>query len=62
MHALKPQLEGKSAWGAKDIKGTFILQEHIKLIQANGGEAFYRWWYQKPGYPVTQEFEKNRFW
>lgn len=61
MHALKPQLEGKSAWGAKDIKGTFILQEHIKLIQANGGEAFYRWWYQKPGYPVTQEFEKIGF-
>lgn len=58
MHALKPHLEGKSAWNAVDIKGTYILREHIKLIQHNDGEAFYRWWYQKPGYPASQEFEK----
>jgi len=58
MHALKPHLEGNSAWGSVDVKGTFILQEHIKLIKQQGGEAFYRWWYQKPGHPVEKEFEK----
>lgn len=61
MHALKPQIEGNSAWNAVDIKGTYILREHIKLIQQNDGEAFYRWWYQKPGFPATQEFEKIGF-
>lgn len=61
MHALKPYLKGKSAWNSMDIKGTYILREHIKRIEQNGGEAFYRWWYQKPDYPVTQEFEKIGF-
>jgi len=61
MHALKPHIEGNSAWNAVDIKGTYILREHIKLIQQNEGEAFYRWWYQKPGFPITQEFEKIGF-
>lgn len=58
MHALKPHIEGSSGWNTVDIKGTFILRDHIKLIEKNGGEAFYRWWYQKPGFPASQEFEK----
>ncbi|MDG3087914.1 cache domain-containing protein [Vibrio hannami] len=61
MHGLKTQLEGKSAWGAKDVRGTFILREHIRLIKELGGEAFYNWWYQKPGEPVDAEFEKVGF-
>ncbi len=61
MHALKPHLEGQSALGSVDIKGTPILAEHIRMIEENDGEAFYRWWYQKPGYPPTQEFEKIGF-
>lgn len=61
MHALKPHLEGNSAWESVDVKGDYILQNHINLILDNGGEAFYRWWYQKPGYPKDQEFEKIGF-
>lgn len=61
MHALRPQLEGTSAWEATDIRGTPILREHIRLIRELGGEAFYNWWYQKPGYPPEQEFEKIGF-
>ncbi|MCL1065785.1 cache domain-containing protein [Shewanella olleyana] len=58
LHGLKPHLEGTSVWNAQDLRGTFILREHIHKIQQQQGEAFYHWWYQKPGYPVTQEFEK----
>ncbi|WP_295891745.1 EAL domain-containing protein [uncultured Vibrio sp.] len=61
MHALKPQLQGKSAWEAKDVHGTYILQEHIKKIKEQGGEAFYQWWYQKPGEPTHLEFQKVGF-
>ncbi|WP_087024178.1 bifunctional diguanylate cyclase/phosphodiesterase [Thaumasiovibrio subtropicus] len=57
IHGLKPEIEGNSGWEAKDSRGTSILQEHIRLI-AESGEAFYRWWYSKPGYPKDQEFEK----
>ncbi|RTZ18370.1 EAL domain-containing protein [Vibrio aquaticus] len=58
MHPLKPHIEGTSAWEVVDKHGTLILQEHIKRIEQQGGEAFYSWWYQKPGYPLEQEFEK----
>jgi diguanylate cyclase (GGDEF)-like protein len=58
MHALKPHIQGQSEWETQDVMGTYILQEHIRLIQEQGGEAFYRWWYQKPGEPVDLEFEK----
>ena len=61
MHALKPHLEGQSAWNSVDVKGTYILQEHIKRIEQQGDEAFYRWWYQKPDQPAEQEFEKIGF-
>ncbi|WP_375753728.1 cache domain-containing protein [Vibrio sp. HN007] len=61
VHGLKTQLEGKSAWDAKDMRGTFILREHIRLIKELDGEAFYHWWYQKPGEPVEEEFEKIGF-
>ncbi|NOH78399.1 EAL domain-containing protein [Vibrio sp. RE86] len=61
MHALNPHLEGNSGWESVDIKGNYILRNHINLILENGGEAFYRWWYQKPGYPIDQEFEKIGF-
>ncbi|WP_153912357.1 cache domain-containing protein [Shewanella sp. TC10] len=61
LHGLKPHLEGTSVWDAQDLRGTFILREHINKIQQQQGEAFYHWWYQKPGYPVTQEFEKVGF-
>ncbi|WP_282167794.1 bifunctional diguanylate cyclase/phosphodiesterase [Shewanella japonica] len=61
LHGLKPHLEGTSVWDAQDLRGTFILQEHINKIKRQQGEAFYHWWYQKPGYPATQEFEKVGF-
>lgn len=60
MHGLRPEMEGRSGWNGTDIRGTYILQEHIKLIKENG-EAFYRWWYPKPGEPKNQEFEKVGF-
>ncbi|WP_413284348.1 cache domain-containing protein [Vibrio sp. MA40-2] len=60
MHGLKPEIEGKSAWNAKDTRGTYILQQHIQLIKQDS-EAFYRWWYRKPDEPKTEEFEKIGF-
>ncbi|MGX9463132.1 bifunctional diguanylate cyclase/phosphodiesterase [Shewanella sp. A14] len=61
MHGLKPNLEGISAWGAQDLRGSYILREHINLIKQQNGEAFYHWWYQKPGKPAAEEFEKIGF-
>lgn len=60
MHGLRPHIEGNSAWDAKDVRGTYIIREHTKLIEESG-EAFYRWWYPKPGEPKTDEFEKIGF-
>lgn len=60
MHGLKPEIEGKSGWHSQDTKGTYILREHIELIEQSG-EAFYRWWYPKPGEPREKEFEKIGF-
>jgi diguanylate cyclase (GGDEF)-like protein len=57
MHGLRPEIEGSSAWDAKDVRGTYILREHIKLVEEND-EAFYQWWYPKPGEPKDREFEK----
>jgi len=59
MHALKPELEGNSTWDAQDKRGTYIVREHVELLKQTG-EAFYRWWYQKPG-AQTEEFEKVGF-
>ncbi|MEZ9140414.1 MULTISPECIES: EAL domain-containing protein [unclassified Shewanella] len=58
LHGLKPHLENTSVWNAQDLRGTYILKEHIQKIQLHNGEAFYHWWYQKPGFPANQEFEK----
>ncbi|MGF1694644.1 EAL domain-containing protein [Vibrio lamellibrachiae] len=61
LHPLLPQIEGQSKIGLKDVKGKFILKEHIDLIaQAESGEAFYRWWFKKPGHG-DEEFEKIGF-
>lgn len=61
MHGLLPHIEGTSKIDAKDSKGTLILKEHIELIQqSTTGEAFYQWWYKKPGHGDI-EFEKIGF-
>lgn len=61
MHGLLPHIEGTSKIDAKDSKGTLILKEHIDLIrQSTNGEAFYQWWYKKPGQGDV-EFEKIGF-
>ncbi|UGA56117.1 bifunctional diguanylate cyclase/phosphodiesterase [Vibrio sp. VB16] len=60
MHGLRPEIEGRSGWDSQDIRGTFILREHIKLVEEYG-EAFYRWWYPKPGEEKAKEFEKVGF-
>ncbi|MGX9416406.1 bifunctional diguanylate cyclase/phosphodiesterase [Vibrio sp. WJH972] len=58
LHSLRPQIEGSMQWNAQDIRGTYILREHIALIRERGGEAFYQWWYPKTGEPKGKEFEK----
>lgn len=60
MHGLRPHVEGENLIGSQDIRGTYILKEHIDLIRSNG-EAFYHWWYPKPGKPESEEFEKIGF-
>ncbi|MDB1124027.1 bifunctional diguanylate cyclase/phosphodiesterase [Vibrio algarum] len=60
MHGLRPEIEGKSAWNSQDIRGTYILREHIQLVEQKG-EAFYQWWYPKPGEDKNKEFEKVGF-
>ena len=57
MHGLRPHVEGKDLIESQDVRGSFILKEHIKLIKESGA-AFYRWWYQKPNEPKDKEFEK----
>ncbi|QDE32365.1 EAL domain-containing protein [Shewanella polaris] len=61
LHGLKPDLEGSSAWDAQDLRGSYILREHINLIKQQNGEAFYHWWYQKPGEALKKEYEKIGF-
>ncbi|WP_350431618.1 EAL domain-containing protein [Shewanella sp. H8] len=61
LHGLKPELEGSSAWDAKDLRGSYILREHINLIKQQNGEAFYHWWYPKPGEALKKEYEKIGF-
>ena len=61
MHGLKPYLEGMSAWDTQDLRGSYILREHINLIKQQNGEAFYHWWYQKPGESSKKEYEKIGF-
>lgn len=58
MHPLRPELEGVSDLNTQDIHGRYILKEHIELIKAKGGEAFYNWWYRKPGESPDLQFEK----
>jgi diguanylate cyclase (GGDEF)-like protein len=58
LHSLRPKLEGTSLWNTQDVRGTYILREHIELVQKQGGEAFYQWWYPKAGEPEEKEFEK----
>ncbi|USD42168.1 EAL domain-containing protein [Vibrio sp. SCSIO 43135] len=61
LHPLLPQIEGQSKIGLKDVHGTPILKEHIDLIaESDIGEAFYRWWFRKPGFGDL-EFEKIGF-
>ncbi|WP_172642385.1 EAL domain-containing protein [Candidatus Photodesmus blepharus] len=61
LHPLIPQIEGQSKIKLQDVHGTFILKEHIDLIKkSKNGEAFYRWWFRKPGHGDT-EFEKIGF-
>ncbi|MCL9781776.1 cache domain-containing protein [Vibrio sp. S4M6] len=58
MHPLLPHIEGTSKIGVQDLRGTFIVKEHIDLIKASkDGSAFYRWWFKKPG-EGDKEFEK----
>ncbi len=58
MHPLLPHIEGTSKIGVQDLKGKFIVKEHIDLIRASkDGSAFYRWWFKKPG-EGDKEFEK----
>lgn len=60
MHGLRPHVEGKNLIDSEDVRGTKILKEHINLV-SQSGEAYYRWWYPKPNYPETMEFEKIGF-
>ncbi|PMH44629.1 hypothetical protein BCU68_12320 [Vibrio sp. 10N.286.49.B3] len=57
MHALRPDIENQSQWDSQDSRGTYILRDHIALIEKNG-EAYYQWWYIKPGEQQDIEFEK----
>ena len=61
LHSLRPNIEGRSQWDAQDSRGTYILQEHISLIDNRDGESFYQWWYPKEGEPKDKEFEKIGF-
>jgi diguanylate cyclase (GGDEF)-like protein len=61
LHSLRPDLEGLSQWNIQDVRGSYILREHIHLIESQGGEAFYQWWYPKTGEPIEKEFEKIGF-
>ncbi len=62
MHGLKPEVQGKNLLGVQDLRGSLILKEHLALMKESPqGEAFYTWWYQKPGEPRQQEFQKIGF-
>ncbi|MBY0341708.1 MAG: methyl-accepting chemotaxis protein [Rhodocyclaceae bacterium] len=48
MHATKPELDGKDLSGIKDPNGTFLFNEFVKTVRANGsGFVAYAW--PKPG-------------
>ncbi|USD64258.1 cache domain-containing protein [Vibrio sp. SCSIO 43136] len=59
MHPLLPQVEGKSLWDFKDVRGSYIVREMGEQVKEYG-EAFYRWWFVKPQ-NKNQEFEKVGF-
>ncbi len=61
LHSYLPELEGQSVWETKDVKGTLIVQDHIKKVNSSGGEAFYDWWYSKPDKDPNEHFEKIGF-
>ena len=47
LFADRPQLEGKSLVGVRDIEGRHVIQDMIRLVQENG-EGFYQYTWTKP--------------
>ena len=50
----KKHLEGKDFWEYKDSKGSFIIQDMVKLLK-NNSESFYEWYWYKPNDNTKQK-------
>ena len=42
-------VEGKSRWEFKDVKGNFVLQDFFNAAKSNGGGGVSDYWFPKPG-------------
>ncbi|HWR42380.1 methyl-accepting chemotaxis protein [Sporomusa sp.] len=42
-------VEGKSRWEFKDVKGSLIIQDLLNAAKNNGGGGFHDYWFPKPG-------------
>lgn len=42
-------VEGKSRWEFKDVKGNLVLQDFLNIAKNNGGAGFNDFWFPKPG-------------
>ena len=60
LHPTKPKREGKNFFNAKDITGTFIVQESINIAKSKNKEGFQNWFFNKPN-EISKEFEKIGF-
>lgn len=49
MHSIKPALDGKALGSMKDPNGTFLFQEFVKVVKANGA-GFVPYLWPKPGF------------
>jgi len=59
IHPLMPKLEGKSLINHKDTKGTYVLQESIRLLE-DKEESYQEWYWRKTKGDLT-EYKKIGF-
>lgn len=61
MHPMKPALNGKDISTVKDKADNFLFIEMNKVIRANNGQGFYRYYWGKPGTDASLSFPKESF-
>ena len=60
LHPIDKGREGKNFINAKDGKGTFIVQESIKIAKSKEKKGFQKWFFKKPN-EILGEYEKLGF-